>query len=174
MGEIFRYTWIFNVVSIVLVIVTWNIVYTNAKRMATRSESKSAVDHVIKLVNDLSDLSLNFWLGNGTQKDPRIYSMIAMSKINQITHYLNILNSRDIQIELDNYISDIHISTTLDCELINGLSDRDLERKGHSSTSDCLALISHIFSKFEDKYPPEKDESLEEWSARLGPNRNTQ
>lgn len=166
-----EYSWMLSLTSIILVFFTWNIVYRNAKRLATRAESKSTVDHVVKLLNELSDLSLSYWLGATKNKNSQMHTILAMSKINQINHYLEVLVSRGLSIDL-NFIAEVHKATTLDCEKIKMLRPHELSKKGNESTAKCLSLMSHVFKQFELKYPPLKDETLEEWCDSLGPNQN--
>ena len=49
-SEIQSNTWIFSIGSILLVFIGWKVVYHNAKKIATRSESKALVDHVLRKV----------------------------------------------------------------------------------------------------------------------------
>ncbi|EFF5321259.1 hypothetical protein BBD90_005287, partial [Escherichia coli] len=63
------YAWMFSVVSIILVFIGWFVTYNNSLKIATRSESKSIIDAIAKILNEISDLSLDYWVNKSTPPD---------------------------------------------------------------------------------------------------------
>ena len=56
----------------ILVIIGWRFLYLNAKKLATRSETKSSIDSVVSIMEEIDKLAITFWL--------------SISKDNQVEH----------------------------------------------------------------------------------------
>ncbi|GKW34872.1 hypothetical protein PEC730217_36520 [Pectobacterium carotovorum subsp. carotovorum] len=164
-----EYAWVISSVGLVLVFIGWQVVYFNAKKLATRSESKSAIDHLIKILNEISDFSCTYWLSGGkSTSDATFYLFSIMSKVTQSYEFVKILQRRGISIS-DEYLTNVSMGATLDCEAVSGFSPDELTAHAQEVMERCMSMISHIYQQFEDRYPAIKEETLEEWSQNLGP-----
>ncbi|QHQ15788.1 hypothetical protein GMW39_07810 [Pectobacterium parmentieri] len=164
-----QYAWIISSIGLVLVFIGWQVVYFNAKKLATRSESKSAIDHLVKILNEISDFGCSYWLSGGKNNgDATFYSLSVMGKVTQSYEFIRILQRRGIDINND-YLSNVSRSATLDCEAVASLPNTELVAHAQGIMDDCMGMISHIYHKFEERYPAVKEETLEEWSQSLGP-----
>ncbi|HDU2391850.1 TPA: hypothetical protein RE084_003009 [Klebsiella pneumoniae] len=103
-SEIQSNTWIFSIGSILLVFIGWKVVYHNAKKIATRSESKALVDHVLKLSNESVDIAIKYWSSKDDADDDfimtsRAFTISFGSKMSQILNFIGNLERRDICID---------------------------------------------------------------------------
>ncbi|EFE98278.1 hypothetical protein [Serratia odorifera] len=195
MEEISKYAWVFSVASIVLVFIGWRVVYGNAKRLATRSESKSLIDATSKLVNEISDLSIEYWLRKsketsgaktksghikGSSKatasnESMLYVMNIMAKISQASRYIEILKKRGLELD-DKHLAMICEKATLDCETASRLSISSCALRAHETMAACLDTLASMYGSFENCHPPsqeysvittikEKLEKMDQWHA---------
>lgn len=79
-------TWVFSLASIVLVFIGWAVTYNNSAKLATRSESKSLVDALSKLLNEVSDLAIDYWLDRCKSPKPVIKNMNGIKIKTKIKH----------------------------------------------------------------------------------------
>jgi hypothetical protein len=175
-----QYMWIFSLTSILLVLIGWIVVYGNAKKLATRSESKALVDNISKIINEVSELSIDFWLNsskNGTTSD--LYVLKIMSKITQAAQYGEIIKRRGLAIS-DQTFARMSEKATLDCETAVSLSLFDSSVRAQEVMDSCTSAILHIYQVFEALHPPSDYKSivfkitegcnkLDRWQKSLGP-----
>lgn len=178
MEEISKYAWMFSATSIVLVLLGWRVVYGNAKKLATRSESKSLIDATSKLVNEISDLSIEYWLtkcketNNPKKKschlnsrykekvsnESRLYVMNIMAKASQASRYIEILKKRGL--ELDNkHLAIVCEKATLDCEIASRFSVTSRAIRAQETMAACMETLASMYGSFEDCHPPSKESS---------------
>lgn len=69
--QVGQYSWCITLISVFLALRGWSVAYKNAIKLATRSESKSIVDSISKLVTEILDLSLDFWLNKASANDDK-------------------------------------------------------------------------------------------------------
>jgi hypothetical protein len=162
------YAWIISLCSFLLVFIGWKVVYRNAKRMATRSESKTAIDSLIKIVNETSDVSIAYWLSGGkTHQNVQHYTMVIMSKIGQSYEFIKVLKRRGIDIE-DIYLEDLSNYATLNCENVGAISMSEQAIHSQLCLNAAMNLITHAFEIFDAKYPPLGEaQTLEQFVAEL-------
>ncbi|MCI1678992.1 MAG: hypothetical protein LKK36_14985 [Ewingella americana] len=162
------YAWIISLCSVLLVFIGWNVVYKNAKRMATRSESKTAIDNLIKIINEVSDVSIAYWLSGGkTHQNVQHYIMVIMSKIAQSYEFIKVLKRRGVEID-DSFLDDISNYATLNCEVVDTLSMSEQAIHSQLSLNAAMNLITHAFEVFDMKYPPiGETQTLEEFMSEL-------
>ncbi|RZK07207.1 MAG: hypothetical protein EOO84_10990 [Pantoea sp.] len=152
-------TWFFSLGSIILVLIGWRVVYNNAKKLATRAESKAIVDHLIKLANEISDVSVKFWSAKDEESDAEFksaamaHNVAIGAKISQLNNFVDILLNRDINIDFIN-IAEIQIQATLDSEQRKGLKLDGRLQRCQESVNACMYFIEHVYKQFEETHPP--------------------
>lgn len=175
-----EYTWILNVASIFLVLIGWTVVFGNAKKIATRAESKAMADGISKIINEISELAIEFWLSssrNGHNSD--LYALTVMSKISQATQYSEIIKGRGIVLS-DKTFSTMSLKATLDCETASTISNYEASIRAREVVECCTSAVIHVYETFETLHPPSdyhgfwnkffcKCRELEQWQKSLGP-----
>lgn len=185
-SEMRNYAWMFSLTSVLLVFIGWRVTYTNQMKIATRSESKSIVDALAKVINEISDVSIGYWLKASSSLDPSDpsskpksvvlateYIMIVMAKSTQATRYINLLSQRGM-LPYSPELSILIEKATLDCET----AYTDPPQVRHQRTNDlmlaCMEMMEGVYSQFQANYPPtshksilsrvnEKFEEVDEW-----------
>lgn len=170
-------TWMFSIASIILVFIGWRVTYSNSSRLATRSESKALVDALAKIINDVSDLSIDYWINksqfakskiesvNGIKLKPRLkvdhsasrlFEMTVFAKMAQGYKYIALLEGRNITFD-KSWISLFPEKATLDCEVaykmaLSKRADRVQEILELSKNT-----INDLYEAFQKSHPPSKD-----------------
>lgn len=179
MEEISKYAWMFSLTSIVLVLLGWRVVYGNAKKLATRSESKSLIDATSKLVNEISDLSIEYWLikcketskpktksgyfksrnNAKASNESRLYVMNIMAKASQASRYIEILKKRGL--ELDNkHLAIVCEKATLDCEIASRFSVTSRATRVQETMAACMDTLASMYGSFESCHPPTQESTV--------------
>jgi len=160
----------------VLVFIGWKVTYSNSARLATRSESKSLVDALSKIVNDIADLSIDFWINKcqNSQKNlesnhgikiqakkkhdesaHRLFEMNVFAKMNQAYKYISLLEARGIAFD-NSWLSLYPEKVTLDCELaykmeLSTRATRVQEILGVSQNT-----MNMLYEEFQKNHPPSR------------------
>ncbi|HDL3604576.1 TPA: hypothetical protein PW806_001476 [Citrobacter braakii] len=190
LGLVAQNTWIFNFAGVVLVFVGWYVAYNNAAKLATRSESKSLVDALSKLLNEVSDLAIDYWLDrckspksvvkivNGIKIKTQIkhdevssqmFIMTVFTKINQSIKYIELLDARGIHIE-NSFIADFLTKVTLDCETAHNMTQQERASRVQEILSLSSEAMNQVYSQFQNNHLPSKPLHLlkllkEKWSV---------
>lgn len=151
--------YIFKLIPIILVFLTWYIVYINAIKIASRSETKSINDEVVKIINNLNELSILFWLSYNDEKemkssDLKLYEFKISSELNKLYKLNNILSDRGLGL-LTQDLVDLHENLTLDCEKrIQGLHDNEIFciSKAQCVMESCAYSQVNLYLNFESVY----------------------
>jgi hypothetical protein len=176
-----HYAWIFSLTSIALVFLGWRVTYHNATKLATRSETKSLVDAVTKLVTDISDISMGYWLEKCksskpfkpvkrvnprwrknqavTPEDTHLFIMHIMAKATQAQHYIAFLKKRGIHLD-DKLLTDVCVKATLDCERSCDFSHVQRAIRAQEVMDACVAVLSNLYSAFQESHPPLLEDSF--------------
>lgn len=155
---------ILGLLSPVLVLTGWKVVFFNARRIATRSESKSIVDALSKLINDISDEMVNYWVPGTSEVEPQKYTLVMLAKSSQLQHYINVLLSRGFKIDIG-ILSKISEDAALDSEYVMAMTEPERLLRAQIGVESCMQGLRHIFSEFSSLYPPEKDVEMYEFFA---------
>ena len=172
-----QYAWMFSITSIILVFIGWRVTFLNAMRIATRSESKSIADSLTKLINELADLSVDYWLrkapnvpqtpnelkGQFASVESGEFLSVTLAKTTQIAHHFKLLNDRGVLANASR-LSGVLEKVTLDCEIANEFTPTDRIVRTNEIISECMEVIEDIYANFQVTYPPSKHLTL---SARL-------
>lgn len=181
-----QYTWILSVISILLVFISWGVVYSNAKKIATRSETKSLIDNLIKTIDGISDASVDFWLTmpNEIVKDQvkiHRYSLLISSKMAQASCFFQFIKARGVCVS-DELLAEMNDKATLNCEEVFTLGEEESAVRAQEIKEKCTAAIEHLFFQFEETHPPSSHKSIKQhftdtstylstWASSLGPTR---
>ncbi|MDI6634373.1 hypothetical protein [Pantoea dispersa] len=157
------FTLVLSLLGPTLVLLGWKVVFFNAKRIATRSETKSIVDSSVKLVNEIAELSVSYWVPKIDEKDDhRKFLLTVLAKSSQLQRYINILENRGVMLDMSS-LSAIADDATLDAEYATGKVDSEREVKAQTVVETCMAGVMHLYEKFEEVYPPVKEMKMYEF-----------
>lgn len=183
-------TWVFSLASIVLVFIGWAVTYNNSAKLATRSESKSLVDALSKLLNEVSDLAIDYWLDRCKSPKPviknmngikiktkikhdeassQMFIMTVFTKINQSIKYIELLDARGIHID-NLFIADFLTKVTLDCETAHNMTQQERASRVQEILSLSSEVMNQVYSQFQNNHLPSKPLHLlkflkEKWSV---------
>lgn len=166
LSEISKYAWMFSLTSIFLVFLGWKITYKNQMKMATRSESKSILDSLAKVINEIADISISYWLKkcselamaeeNNLIKSEAAsaeYIMAVLAKSRQAVEYFDLLNSRGIDLQ-KSQVADVLEKCTLDCETAMKRTSGDRAMRMNEIMDVCMSILEACYSRFHEIYPP--------------------
>ncbi|MDT3560483.1 MULTISPECIES: hypothetical protein [Cronobacter] len=175
-----QYGWCVGIISVCLVLLGWHVNYKNSVKLATRSESKSLIDAITKIINEISDVSLTYWLRSSNKKNASVkkvkvyrfkkeagdtatesaaYLMNILAKTNQVYKLIEILETRGIYIE-NSFMSDVIENATLDCEAIDTFTKQGRAVKAQQVVDSCMLLTKSLYDRFQLFYPPIKSKSV--------------
>lgn len=174
-----QYSWCITLVSLLLVLIGWRVAYKNAVRLATRSESKSLIDAISKLVNEISDLSIDYWLNKSNKKsdtddrkirglskktrgaspESSLFLMLLMAKVAQVSKLVEILKTRGLDVQ-DTLLANVFEKATLDCEFSYKFSKQDRAIRAQEVMASCMSVIQGLYDTFQKSHPPAKEESF--------------
>lgn len=166
------YAWMFSVVSILLVLIGWYITYNNSLKIATRSESKSIIDAIAKILNEISDLSLDYWVNKSTLPHTNPFKKIGMKsqiglstssakvyvtaihgKALQINKYLGFLRTRGFIIS-DSFFTQVMIKATIECEKSFQYSKTYRVSRAQDVSGASTDFMMHLYDAFQKNHPP--------------------
>lgn len=149
--EAVRYT---GLISICLVLIGWRVVYTNALKVTTRAETKSLVDDATKILGDIEDMSLDYWL---VGKEDRLcsdeFSLLFNAKLMTLHNRLEIIKNRKVSIEnID--LALISTKVTFRCEDVKKMT----ASARREITQELLEVLNHarisLYDEFQKSYKP--------------------
>lgn len=142
------------IVGLTLVIIGWRVIYKNAKKIATRAETKSLVDDIVKIFNELESLTVHFWLsGRQNRRDADEFILLISAKIQTLTSRIKFLKKRNIDTSCIN-LAALHEYMTLNCE--------DVDRRTNEQNREQLQLfleesnrnVNDLYSEYQKRYSP--------------------
>lgn len=156
-----------GLVSISLVLIGWRVVYNNARRIATRSETKSFIDELMKLISESEKQAVDYWIaGRKDRTEPRTYEILMLAKVALISHKIDLVEQRGLVTgQLVELLGMFQDSITLNCEDADraGLDER-IERANEVIASG-RALHSELYKQFSTRYPPFHESYLQQVTA---------
>lgn len=171
-SEMRDYAWMFSLTSVLLVFIGWRVTYSNQMKIATRSESKSIVDALAKVINEISDVSIGYWLKDSSSlkaSDPDSksksvilateYIMIVMAKATQANRYINLLSKRGM-LQYTPELSILIEKATLDCEVAFMNSSENRTLRTNELMLACMEMMEGVYSQFQTNYPPTSHKSI--------------
>lgn len=153
---------IISSVSVILVFITWNVVYANATKISSRSETKSINDEVIKIINKINETAIAYWsIEAGTIKKAKLisYRSVISSEISKLLAYDNLLKNRGISISPER-LAELNDVTTLDCEKIlsEDIGENEIEERLNEIITVCTGMQVSLYEQYESIYrvlPPD-------------------
>lgn len=141
------------VINLMIVVVGWNILYKNAKKIASRSESRGLLDKVVEKIRSLENEGKTYWLKNAGLADgeeSKIYTIKMQHDIQVLEDYLYLVNKRNINIELSQELFKLRNSITYSSEKLPRTQDinRALDISIRASEI-CNKLEEAFFLKYE-------------------------
>ena len=157
MVEISKISWIFtSLVSIIIIIIGWCVLYNNAKKIATRAETKSILDRITEKIDETVVFSTDFWLlSNVNDIKPDHFELLFLNRMTQIFGCVTLLKSRGLDISYE-FISTLLELSTLDCEKIKTTSKSKRQIKAYEINEAAIKAIEHIYDIFHSTYIPSK------------------
>lgn len=144
--------------SVLIAITGWLILFRNAKRLASRSETYSLVNNINDLLSDIKNASDEFWLKEENNDSPIIYDTYVGLKLRDIQELIKIIKIRHLPIsDYKTSIFQIRMACTLNSTKASNMSssqDRAQILRGiYAVISVCETGVYESFSK---QYPPIK------------------
>ena len=140
--------------SLVLVIIGWRVIYHNAKKLATRTESKSFIEDVTKILADIENLSVDYWLaGRRSRIETEQFILLINAKLITLKSRLDILKNRAINIDVVD-LSKILEYSTLECEEVDSKSDSYKRERVQELLDEINTAHSNLYNQFQELYKP--------------------
>ncbi|WP_256384306.1 hypothetical protein [Photobacterium toruni] len=141
-------------ISLILVFVSWFIVYHNAKKLATRNETKSLIDDAVKVFTQLEELTLSYWLaGRAKRMDTAEFLLLSTARLQTLSFKLEIVKRRKINISCVNF-SKITILMTLNCEDVDRRKAEDNREQVQLFLEQINSTILALYSEYQSVYKP--------------------
>ncbi|EGR0055493.1 hypothetical protein M2G96_07585 [Vibrio vulnificus] len=140
--------------SLIFVIVGWKVIYRNAKKLATRTESKSFIEDTTKILSEIETLAVEYWLaGRKSRMETEQYVLIINAKLLTLNSRLNILESRAIDTSVVD-LSQILEFTTLECENVDRIKDSQKRERVQSLLDEINTAHVKLYSQYQEVYKP--------------------
>lgn len=173
-----KHAWMLSVVSIFLVFIGWKVTYYNSSKLATRSESKALIDSFTKLINEIADAAIEFWLHKSQVDNIRTiqkagcaqgiklrikhdntksdqFVNIVLAKTRLVYRYMDMLRERDVVIAQP-LIGFLVEKSTLQCEFAGKMSSSDRTIRAQEIIDSAIAIIGEAYTSFQVTHPPSK------------------
>lgn len=133
----------FSLVSIFLVIIGWNIIYRNAKKLATRTETKSLLDDAMTILSGIEKVSIDYWLsGRKNRIESEQFILLTNAKLLTFVNRLKFLEKRNIDIKVVN-LAKLSTLITNDCE--------DVDRRSNEDNRERVQLLLELLNDIHEK-----------------------
>lgn len=143
-----------GVVSVVLVIIGWLVIYKNARKIATRGETKSLIDDVIKILYDIEELSVAYWLsGRKGRIDSEEFLLLFNAKLLTLNSRLEILKDRKINVEVID-LADISECITFRCEDVDRMQSTEKRERVQTFLDTINAANEKLYKEFQKLHKP--------------------
>jgi hypothetical protein len=140
-------------VSIGLVIVGWQVLYNNARRLASRNETYSFVSQVLSLLDELLKESIIYWSSSETELNGQLQSKKLASKTQRFKKKLGVLTTRGLQLDCNRELRGIRRAITLDAERPTTVSNLAKMEKIEDIDLFGAELTSKVLTAYQNKYP---------------------
>lgn len=142
--------------SAAIALIGWQVIFRNAKKLASRSETYVLISSINSLLKDIKSASDKFWLQKENNDSPIIYDTLVGLKLREVQDLLSILNKRHLSSEDGaKSISRVRSACTLQSTkalTITSPSERAKILRGiYGVISVCE---TDIYDTFSSKYPP--------------------
>lgn len=178
LAQVSPYAWMFSLTSLFLVFIGWLVTYNNSLKIASRSESKSLIDAVAKLINEINDISIDYWVNksnkpvvnpfkknklkiNKSSVTPgsKLFITTIYGKAKQTVNYIEVLQKRGLQIEIEKF-SELLMLSMLDCEKSYSYSKNFRNDRAQDISSQSVTFMMYLYETFQLLHPPKKGFSI--------------
>ncbi|MDN2661817.1 hypothetical protein OW492_00330 [Psychromonas sp. 14N.309.X.WAT.B.A12] len=140
-----------SLISAGLVLIGWKVLYGNAKRISSRSETHALYQQLCKLLYDIEELSEVFWIKGDYNHSPSTYEILVLNKIKRLNQLIIRIKQRDINPDISSFL--LRKSCTLHSYSIKNQGDST--KRTHLET--IHSELNNIEQKISDailrKYP---------------------
>jgi len=140
-------------ISIIFVIIGWQVLFKNAKRITSRSETYGLVTHTFKLVDDLLNEASIYWLTPQDNAKHLLHAKNFELKTQNLKKNLQLIASRGVELDFTLELRKARRAITLDAERVSDISDSIKTLKIEDMNHYLTTLKINIFKSFETKYP---------------------
>jgi len=141
-------------VSIILIIVGWGVIYQNAKKLATRNETKSLIDDVVTIINSLDRLTIDYWLsGRKNRLETDEFILLTSAKLQTLSSRLDIVEKRNIDISCVD-LSIISSHMTLNCEEVDRRKPEENRIQLQLFLEESNNSVINLYNEFQKCYTP--------------------
>lgn len=137
-----------------LVIIGWVVIYRNARKIATRSETKALIDDVISILNSIESLATDYWLaGRRNRMETEQFIVVFNAKLLTLNNRLDVLKERKIRIDNVN-MGNLHEQITLDCEQVDKIPASEKYYKVQQILESLNVAVSGLYKEFQNAHRP--------------------
>ena len=144
----------FPYITFALVIIGWNVIYRNAKRLATRNETKSLIDDAMKSLQALEDLTLSYWLSrNELSMKADEFQLLVAARLEAFNNQLQQIQRRNINID-DVDLASLSEFMTLNCESVDTTHVNEHRIQVQFFLEQVNLSRVSLFNDFENRHKP--------------------
>jgi len=141
-------------INIFIVFIGWSVLYGNAQKIATRSETRGLLDRTIDKVRTLENEGKIYWLKsskNLTSEERSIYTIRMQHELQILEEHLQLIARRNIVINLSQDLFKFRNSTTFCSEKPERSNELD---RVLSISSRANTICNRLEDVFISKYKP--------------------
>jgi hypothetical protein len=142
-------------INLLIVIVGWKVLFKNAQKISSRSETFNIISALAKTQEEILQLSQDFWLGDNLNSQN--FHCLVLGKIKVVKSNLILLEDRYLIIpKKSTLITAIRSSCLLDCERIGEIGPTARRIQFGKILNSLHSLENEINKSFHSKYPVSK------------------
>lgn len=142
--------------SAIIAFIGWHILFKNAKKLASRSETYTIISSINSLLKEVKKASDDFWLKKKNNDSPIAYDTFVALKLREVQDLLKVLSGRHLDSE-DGAKTIFPVRSACTLERTKALKITDDQERAkilrsiYGVISSCEA---EVYKAFEKKYPP--------------------
>lgn len=145
--------WSSIIISVTFIVVGWAVLYRNAQKLATRSETKSILDTAFVALQSITDSSMHFWMAEPVNKSIAEYEMNMRYMFTKLSQSIDLLNQRGLEID-SVQVSDLLDTCTLNCEKRSDIKFKERMLLSNTIAADSINLYQDLMNSFHKTYKP--------------------
>lgn len=144
--------------SAVIALIGWHVLFNNAKKLASRSETYTIISAINGLLKEVKKASDDFWLKKKNNDSPIAYDTFVALKLREVQDLLKILSGRHLSSEDGaKAVYPVRSACTLESTKASEMSDFQERAKILRGIYGVISICeTEIYKAFEQKYPPLK------------------
>jgi hypothetical protein len=142
--------------SATIALIGWNVLFSNAKKLASRSESYTLVTKANDILKEIKKESDDFWLDESKEKSPIMYDTSIALKLREVQQILKILGNREVSCsDVSKTIYQVRRACTLSSPKIQTMDSEEDKAVILRAIYGVIAVCENeIYTSFMAKYPP--------------------